>query len=210
MKLKMGRKTVLFGAHQCVLHPLFVALAWTRLYGVPRDPRLYVAFAVHDLGYFTTNVEHLDSKEGERHVEFGADLMHKLFGPAWGDFTRYHSRYYSTQAGMHYSRLCCADKLAAALEPKWLYMSRVRATGEIWEYLWHYVHGKYRSDQGAHFDHLDLNDEDLEARRLTPAVHAAMDQWHRYTMTYLRAWAYEHHRVATPEPGLHQAPPQGV
>src|SRR5437870_4037739 len=47
--MSIGTKSVLFGAHCFFLHPLFVALAWTRLYGFPRDWRLYLAFFVHDL-----------------------------------------------------------------------------------------------------------------------------------------------------------------
>ena len=45
--LRVGTKSVLWGAHQFLLHPLFVAWAWWRLYGVPWDPRLWVAFVVH-------------------------------------------------------------------------------------------------------------------------------------------------------------------
>ena len=48
--MKVGTKSVLFGAHAFWLHPFFVAVAWTRLYGFPWDPRLWVAFFVHDLG----------------------------------------------------------------------------------------------------------------------------------------------------------------
>lgn len=197
--LNMGRKTVLYGVHHFLIHPIYLALAWKKLYGPIRDPRLWVAFAVHDLGYFTTNVTELDSPEGERHVEFGAHLMHRLFGPQWGDFTRFHSRFYAKQAGAHFSRLCVADKLAPTLEPAWLYRLRARATGEIWEYTWHYCYGKYRTEQGQITD-LPLSEEDFRRRRLTPAVAAAMNEWHRTTMAFLSEWAYTHRDLATPEP----------
>lgn len=203
--LTMGRKTVLYGVHQFILHPVYLALAWKRLYGPIRDPRLLVAFAVHDLGYFTTNVTELDSEEGERHVEFGADLMARLFGPEWGDFTRYHSRYYSSKAGVPFSRLCVADKLAPTLEPEWLYRLRVHATGEVWEYTWHYCFGKYRADQGVRGP-LNISEQDFRDRRRTPAVQAAMRDWQRHTMTFLRDWAYAHRDQGTPEPGARPTP----
>lgn len=43
--MSIGTKSVLFGAHCFFLHPLFVALAWARLYGVPREWRLYLPFS---------------------------------------------------------------------------------------------------------------------------------------------------------------------
>ena len=37
--MKIGTRSVLFGAHQFATHPWFVAAAWWRLYGFPWDPR---------------------------------------------------------------------------------------------------------------------------------------------------------------------------
>lgn len=71
--MKIGTKSVLFGAHCFFLHPFFVALAWWKLYGFPYDPRLWVAFIVHDLGYL--GKPNMDGPEGETHVEFGAKIM---------------------------------------------------------------------------------------------------------------------------------------
>ena len=31
--MKVGTRSLLFGSHQFMLHPLFVAIAWRRLYG---------------------------------------------------------------------------------------------------------------------------------------------------------------------------------
>jgi hypothetical protein len=75
--MPVGTKSVLCGAHCFFLHPLFVARAWWKLYGFPWDPRLWVAFFVHDLGYW--GKPNMDGPEGERHVEWGANLIHKLF-----------------------------------------------------------------------------------------------------------------------------------
>ena len=75
--MRIGTKTVLYGYHCFFIHPWFVLAAWIKLYGFPWDPRLWVAFFVHDLGYF--GKVNIDGAEGETHVEFGAELMHLLF-----------------------------------------------------------------------------------------------------------------------------------
>ena len=131
--MKIGTKSVLFGAHCFFLHPWFVAWAWWRLYGFPRDIRLWIAFFVHDLGYW--GKPNMDGPEGERHVEWGAQLMGHWFGPAWHDLSLYHSRFYAKRDRKPFSRLCVADKLACALEPDWLYLARVWLSGEIHEYM---------------------------------------------------------------------------
>src|SRR5882757_8921986 len=73
----IGTKSVLFGAHCFFLHPWFVAAGWCKLYGFPWDPRLWVAFFVHDLGYL--GKPNMDGPEGESHPEFGAKVMGFLF-----------------------------------------------------------------------------------------------------------------------------------
>ncbi len=75
--MRVGTKSILFGAHQFLLHPLFVAAAWWKLYGFPWDPRLWVAFFVHDLGYWSRL--NMDGPEGEAHVFLGAKIMGALF-----------------------------------------------------------------------------------------------------------------------------------
>ncbi len=77
--MKIGTKSVLAGAHCFLIHPLFVAWAWTKLFGFPWDPRLLVAFAVHDIGYLGR--DDMDGESGEEHVVLGARLMGWLFGP---------------------------------------------------------------------------------------------------------------------------------
>lgn len=131
--MRVGTKSVLIGAHCFFLHPWFVAWAWWKIYGFPFDPRLWAAFFVHDLGYWSS--PNMDGAEGERHVEWGANLMARWFGAEWGDFCRYHSRFYAKRDGRPFSRLCVADKLATCLEPWWLYLPRVIASGEIHEYM---------------------------------------------------------------------------
>jgi hypothetical protein len=138
--VKVGTKSVLFGAHCFFLHPWFVAAAWTKLYGFARDPRLWVAFFVHDLGYL--GKPNMDGPEGETHPELGARIMYRLFDAwkndldqDWYDLCLYHSRYFCKRLGRQPSRLCFADKLSFTLTPRWLYLPMVTATGEIREYL---------------------------------------------------------------------------
>jgi hypothetical protein len=179
--MKVGTKSVLFGAHQFLIHPWFVAAAWWNLYGFPFDPRLWVAFFVHDLGY--VGKPNMDGPEGETHVELGARIMGALFGAAWADFTRYHSRFYAKRDGRSFSRLCVADKLAVSLEPAWLYLPRVILTGEIREYMRlagvRNPASKYAGEPPTKYESAGL---DLSSRRA----------WFLNMTEFLRRWAYEH------------------
>lgn len=76
--MKIGTKSVLYGAHCFLLHPFFVAIAWIKLYGFPFDPRIWIAFFVHDLGYL--GKPNMDGPEGETHVELGGAIMHLFDG----------------------------------------------------------------------------------------------------------------------------------
>lgn len=131
--MKTGTKSVLFGVHCFFIHPWFVALGWWRLYGFPFDPRLWLAFFVHDLGYW--GCEKMDDTKGEQHPHFGALIMLRLFGPEWHNLCLYHSRFLAKKYGHAPSRLCYADKLVPSLEPWWFYLPRAWASGELWEYL---------------------------------------------------------------------------
>jgi len=71
--MKIGTKSVLYGAHCFFIHPIFVFIAWWKLYGFPFDLRLWIAFIVHDIGYL--GKPNMDGKEGETHVELGAKIM---------------------------------------------------------------------------------------------------------------------------------------
>jgi hypothetical protein len=71
--MKMGTRSVLYGVHNPLLHSWFVAAAWWQLDGFPWDPRLWVAFFVHDFGYW--GKPNMDGPEGEGHPELGAKIM---------------------------------------------------------------------------------------------------------------------------------------
>lgn len=131
--MEIGTKSVLFGAHQFLIHPLFVARAWWKLYGFPFDPRLWIAFFLHDLGYI--GKPNMDGPEGEGHPFFAAKIMLRLFGYEWFKFCLYHSRFLANKYGRPHSKLCVADKLALTLEPAGLYLIRVCLTGELDEYM---------------------------------------------------------------------------
>ena len=48
--MTVGTRSVLFGVHNIIIHPLVVGIAWWKLFGPPLDPRLWIAFLVHDIG----------------------------------------------------------------------------------------------------------------------------------------------------------------
>lgn len=163
--MKIGTRSVLFGVHQFAIHPWFVAWAWWKLYGFPWDPRLWFAFVLHDMGY--VGKPNLDDPEGERHVEFAARVMERLFGTSWSELCLFHSRFYAKKYGKQYSRLCVADKLAIGLTPVWVYMPLAWLSGELKEYM---------QGKGAR----------------TPAGNRSPLKWYRDVQRYCTAWAYEH------------------
>lgn len=195
--MKVGTKSVLFGAHCFFIHPWFVAWAWWRLYGFPFDPRLWVAFFVHDLGYW--GMPNMDGEEGERHPHFGAEIMGWLFdkpycnwracGPyrhiacrdwprrfeadagSWYCFTFYHSRFLSKLYGHRPTKLCIADKLAIVLTPTWLYVPLVTLTGEVHE---------YRRDAAK-------NNRGIGAEYATSHY-----EWYEAVKAYVAKWVEEH------------------
>lgn len=75
--MKIGTKSVLFGAHCFLIHPFFVMVAWIKLYGFPLHPAIWLSFFFHDLGYL--GKPNMDGEEGETHVELGAKVLHLLF-----------------------------------------------------------------------------------------------------------------------------------
>lgn len=178
-RIPVGTKSVLFGAHCFFLHPFFVAAAWRKLYGFPFDPRLWVAFFVHDLGYF--GMPNMDGPEGEKHCEWGATVMHLLFDSGWhtttGEwhkFSLYHSRHYAKQAGAKPSRLCFADKLAFCYQIKPLYLLMTGFTGELDEYL---TNAKYWNKAGVYEKALDR---------------ANASQWYDDLCVWVRRYVDEH------------------
>lgn len=179
--MTVGTKSLLVGVHQVLIHPWFVARAWRRLYGWPWDPRIWIAFFVHDLGYLGS--PNMDGDEGERHPMLGARIMGWMFGPRWFDFALYHSRFFvrrvNAEGGaVRPSRLCYADKLAIVVTPKWLYLALARASGEIHEYMRHGADpsGKYAGEKQSG---------------------ASVDDWYNSMTVFVRRWVEDHYREAT-------------
>jgi hypothetical protein len=179
--MTIGTKSVLFGAHAFFLHPLFIALGWWKLFGFPWDPRLWVAFFVHDLGYI--GKPNMDGPEGETHPQLGAALMCFLFGNEWGDFCLLHSRYYAKRLNRPVSKLCHADKVAIIMEPSWLYLPRVWVSGELAEYM---AVAKRRCStvHGA--------DDPLSAQERSMLGSGSAWDWHNAVKSYMRRWIAAH------------------
>jgi hypothetical protein len=207
--MRIGTRSILYGAHCFFIHPFLLAYAWARLYRFPFDPRLWFVFFVHDLGYIGKS--NMDGEEGEDHPRFGAKLSSmfdagtepairylshwryaarvlsfvcdKLWGrgapggTSWYCFCFYHSRFLAKRYGVRPSPLCMADKMVIVIEPAWLYLPRVRWSGEIDEYM---GHAKSRNDQApGKYSAMGLR---THSQRI----------WHRDMQNYVRAWVEEH------------------
>jgi hypothetical protein len=98
----------------------------------------------------------MDGEEGERHVEWAAEVAHRLFdngwisGPGiksyvahyrftsnyyWMYFCCCHSRFFASRCDRLPSKLCWADKLGFVLMPWWLWYGLGMLTGEYYEYI---------------------------------------------------------------------------
>lgn len=127
-----GTKSVLFGAHQCLWHPITVWLAWRKLYGKRPTWRETVCIAIHDLGYL--GQAKMKAANGERHVELGSHIAGKLFGPRYAALCLLHSRHYARAVRRSPSPLCWADKASILSERWWTYLPRAWLSGELAEY----------------------------------------------------------------------------
>jgi hypothetical protein len=175
--MRVGTKSVLYGAHCFLIHWIAVAISWARLYGFPWDFRLWVAFAVHDLGYWGRN--DMDGVDGESHVLLGGRIMGFFFGESWQSFTVRHSRYWAKRMGLPVSRLCAADKLAFVLMPPWLYLPMTRATGELSEYMQRSAERQAGGEQFTPEESAMLSSPD-------PRI------WLEGLQSYTRRWVHRH------------------
>lgn len=134
--MKIGTKSVLFGVHQFIWHPLSVGLAWRRLFKVWPTWREWVCIFVHDLGYW--GKPNMDGPEGRMHPEVGADLAGRWldsgYERVYHDLTLFHSREYAKMMVESPSLLCWADKYSVLCEPQWFYLLRARLSGEAKEF----------------------------------------------------------------------------
>lgn len=130
--MKTGTKSILFGVHQFLWHPITVWLAWVWLYKKVPNIKETICIIIHDWGYW--GKKNMDDEEGEKHPEVGAKIAGRLFGQEYYNLCLFHSRHYARNAGHEPSLLCWADKLSILFEPWWLYLPRAWASGELFEY----------------------------------------------------------------------------
>ena len=150
--MKIGTKSLLFGVHQFVLHPLFVLIAWIIIYkSFPKRHEL-LAIIVHDWGYW--GCDNMDGEQGESHPVRSVKMLPYILVP--GRFLEKvcieimgHSRFNAKKHGIGLSHLFRADKLSMAICPSWLYLLLGNITGEIKEYI---HHGSVKSDGGKYKD----------------------------------------------------------
>lgn len=174
--LRVGTRSLLFGVHQFLLHPIFVAVAWERLYGQwPRDWRVWLAIIVHDWGYW--GKPNMDGSSGKTHPWMAArwftrwfdDEVESLTGLGeWGVFCLLHSRSMSHFWTMPVSMLCAPDKVGSFLMPRWLYLKLARCSGELDEYI---------------------NDAGSESARAHGLRCDSPEAWYDSVKLYLKRWA---------------------
>ena len=139
--MKSGTKSILFGVHQFLIHPLFVFVAWIALYR--KLPKLHEIFAIitHDLGLW--GLPNIDGDEGETHpmimydwwmdswirwVFWDAEFRRKVANEILG-----HSGYYCEKMDIERSKLYKPDKLSVSFYPICLYLLLETLSGEIQE-----------------------------------------------------------------------------
>ncbi len=132
--MNIGTKSLLYGGHQFILHPLFVYLAWIKVYR--RLPSFWesCAIAIHDWGYW--GKPNIDGPEGEDHPRWAAEQLHSLTGKheLW-ELCNFHSRFQARRyPGGKPSKLCLPDKMGVAFLPAWLWVALCTLSGELKEY----------------------------------------------------------------------------
>ena len=154
--MKIGTKSLLFGCHQFVLHPIYTYVAWRKLYNEFPSIGETVAIIIHDWGYWGKS--NLDGEEGERHPEWADNFFRclcsiyvktsmkylptKYYSNDYylqiNDLSKlclYHSRFYAKKFEQEPSKLCWADKRGTILYGKYLWLFLATITGELKEYM---------------------------------------------------------------------------
>lgn len=130
--MKTGTKSLLFGVHQVLWHPLTVWLAWRKLYGAPTWREL-ACIIIHDWGYWGS--PEMDGPVGSMHPVRSALMAVNLgLGFEAHEEILNHSRHLAFKLGHQPSRLCWADKYSMLYDPAWFYLIRARMSGELAEY----------------------------------------------------------------------------
>lgn len=117
----IGSKSLLYGCHQFLIHPLIVAFCYWKLYGFPWNPQLWLCFFLHDVGYL--GCVDMDGKYGRYHPGAGMKILKGLGLYHAAYFCVLHSRFIAEKLHSNVSRLGIADKLAVVYTPVWMYSS---------------------------------------------------------------------------------------
>jgi len=130
--MKLGTKSLLFGIHNIVIHPIVVCIAWHRIFNKHPNWKELVCIIIHDWGYWGCAT--MDGDDGNLHPCWAAGVVRKWWGPRYWELCLYHSRHIAHQDYVTPSKLCYADKLSFCIMPWWLYVMLGLLTGEIYEY----------------------------------------------------------------------------
>lgn len=109
-----GTRSLLFGCHHWLLHPLAVTRAWRRLHRCWPSRREFFCIFVHDWGLWGMNYVS-ESKAG--HWQRGAGIAHRRYGCWAWSFVAGHC---PKESHEERSLLFQADKLSWLCQPVWL------------------------------------------------------------------------------------------
>ncbi|RLC88840.1 MAG: hypothetical protein DRJ03_00965 [Chloroflexi bacterium] len=111
--MKQGTKSMLFGIHQFIIHPLFVTLAWKKRY--KRWPYMWelICIVLHDIGHWQTDYL-INYTEKQRHWIKGAETAYLLFGLKGFRLVAGH---YPEYSGVRESMLAWPDRYAHVIAP---------------------------------------------------------------------------------------------
>jgi len=138
--MNIGQKSLLFGAHQLILHSILVGVAWRRLYLRWPLPWEWACIFIHDIGYWHTN--DFTSLEARNHPFLGARIARRWFGTKGFDLVVGHSSRAAKIHKLPISKMCAADKMASLLMPRRLYLWLTHNTGELQQYrIWAATNG---------------------------------------------------------------------
>jgi len=144
--MRRGTKSLLFGCHQVIIHPIFVLVGWIVLYGWSSlTLSVLTAILIHDWGYWQCHS--MDGDDGIMHP-IRLSWLRRISKPDPYDIQEevwYHSRHLCKMMNRSPSRLCWADKLGTAMMPSWLWAIQAWASGEGFEYMEN-IHGHDYND----------------------------------------------------------------
>ena len=138
--MTIGTKTLVFGVHNVVLHPLAVLICWLRMYGWPKWHEL-LAIIVHDWGYW--GCPDIDGDDGVEHPAAGARIAYRIvlritrnkqLATRTSNLILGHSRHYAKRYNVPFSKLLGPDKMSAVLYPWYIYIPMAWLSGELESY----------------------------------------------------------------------------